>query len=628
MIRFLAVLVSVSIFTAASAMATVTLPFSTSFDSSGCSEGLNLYNNASGCSGLSNGGNRNPVNCTYDSVVRATANNPIGTGRGVAHCVDPGKNYQGGTFTVNFPMQTEFWVRFYIKYQSGFSWSSMDEHKLLWMDGGPTGKCNIFSLSGDRMRFWNQLTSPYEVVYGSSGYGWDRLSDGNWHYLEVHLKYGTNGHEDAWFDGVKVVNQDLNTTNSYGGWSHIEFMTNAAYPGGTYEVDIDDIAISNTGYIGPLGGSVGTTVPILPAPVNGACGSSSGQSFSILTAGSPNLCSAGTVASFAGSGPWTWGCNGSNGGTSTSSNACSANYAPSTATLLFSEDFENTSFSSRGWYDGGTTAITTAEYQSGTHAAQFSFASGATSPSSPYAGAMRKLFTPTDSLYVSFYTKFATGWRGSQKLYHPHIIYLLSDLDGDYAGMANAYLDTYIEFISDIGSPYAIRPQLAIQDSMRVNYSLGTPPNNLSATTEKRSVGYCNTPLSAGATGDCFTGGSNLWWSAATWKNATASIPANAWHKVEVYFKMNTISGNIGQRDGIMQEWIDGVQVINHSDVLYRTNQDATKKFKQFVLAPYIGDGSPIAQTFYIDNLNVWNDIPPSSSIKSPTGLKVIKITP
>ncbi len=60
-----------------------------------------------------------------------------------------------------------------------------------------------------------------------------------------------------------------------------------------------------------------------PAPVNGTCGSASGQSFSTLNSGSANLCAAGTVASFAGTGPWTWGCNGSNGGTNTANNACS-----------------------------------------------------------------------------------------------------------------------------------------------------------------------------------------------------------------------------------------------------------------------------------------------------------------
>ena len=54
--------------------------------------------------------------------------------------------------------------------------------------------------------------------------------------------------------------------------------------------------------------------------VNGVCGSASGQGF--LTAPASNLCSAGLPTAVTGSGPWTWSCTGSNGGTTAS---CSAN---------------------------------------------------------------------------------------------------------------------------------------------------------------------------------------------------------------------------------------------------------------------------------------------------------------
>ena len=49
-------------------------------------------------------------------------------------------------------------------------------------------------------------------------------------------------------------------------------------------------------------------------PVNGACGSSNGESVSSAPAG--NLCTTGTASSVTGSGPWHWSCTGSNGGTS------------------------------------------------------------------------------------------------------------------------------------------------------------------------------------------------------------------------------------------------------------------------------------------------------------------------
>ena len=53
-----------------------------------------------------------------------------------------------------------------------------------------------------------------------------------------------------------------------------------------------------------------------------SCGSADGGSFT--SAPSSNLCSSGTAGTVSGSGPWSWSCNSSNGGTSAS---CSANVA-------------------------------------------------------------------------------------------------------------------------------------------------------------------------------------------------------------------------------------------------------------------------------------------------------------
>ena len=55
-------------------------------------------------------------------------------------------------------------------------------------------------------------------------------------------------------------------------------------------------------------------------PVNGACGSSNGAD--LTSAPTTNLCSAGAATTVTGSGPWSWSCAGSNGGTMA---ICSAN---------------------------------------------------------------------------------------------------------------------------------------------------------------------------------------------------------------------------------------------------------------------------------------------------------------
>jgi len=57
-------------------------------------------------------------------------------------------------------------------------------------------------------------------------------------------------------------------------------------------------------------------------PVNGTCGSSNGQTLTVIP--STNLCSTGTASAVSGSGPWTWSCAGANDGTTASCSAAKA----------------------------------------------------------------------------------------------------------------------------------------------------------------------------------------------------------------------------------------------------------------------------------------------------------------
>jgi|GEM_PF-2205508 len=81
----------------------------------------------------------------------------------------------------------------------------------------------------------------------------------------------------------------------------------------------------NTYTTGAITANCTITATFTADPVNGACGSDSGSTFTSLASNDPNLCSAGTVTDFSGSGPWTWTCSGSNGGTNSST--CSAGKA-------------------------------------------------------------------------------------------------------------------------------------------------------------------------------------------------------------------------------------------------------------------------------------------------------------
>lgn len=79
----------------------------------------------------------------------------------------------------------------------------------------------------------------------------------------------------------------------------------------------------------------------------------------------------------------------------------------------------------------------------------------------------------------------------------------------------------------------------------------------------------------------------------------------NDWHFVEAYLQLNSIQNGIGQTDGVVQYWFDGQLVIDHQDVLLRTGAHPTMAFNQLLVAPYIGSGSPVDQTMWIDELTV-----------------------
>ncbi|MBK8006588.1 MAG: hypothetical protein IPK12_22580 [Gemmatimonadetes bacterium] len=68
---------------------------------------------------------------------------------------------------------------------------------------------------------------------------------------------------------------------------------------------------------------------------------------------------------------------------------------------------------------------------------------------------------------------------------------------------------------------------------------------------------------------------------------------------------MNTISGGKGQYDGIARYWYDGNLVLDYSNVLFRTAAQPGLLFTQFIIAPYIGVGSPVAQTMWVDDVTV-----------------------
>jgi hypothetical protein len=274
-------------------------------------------------------------------------------------------------------------------------------------------------------------------------------------------------------------------------------------------------------------------------------------------------------------------------------------------TLLFQEDFENSNLASRGWYDNTGVVLSTTEHVAGsTSSAQYRFLAGATTPTS--GGAQRHKFTASNSFYLSYYVKYSANWVGSGQAYHPHEFYAMSTLDGDYDGPSENFLTVYIEQSYQSGG----KPRISVQDNKSVNYGFGALPNNLIAVTEDRSVGGCNGIAEANIFSECFDFGT-YWYNdkqligPVTFQPNPGPGYKNDWNLVEAYFQLNTVVGGIGQPNGVIQYWFNGALVIDRHDILFRTGAHSTLQFNKFLIAPYIGDGSPVDQSMFVDNLKV-----------------------
>jgi len=272
------------------------------------------------------------------------------------------------------------------------------------------------------------------------------------------------------------------------------------------------------------------------------------------------------------------------------------------STPLFQEAFEDTSFPSRGWYDGTGATLSTAEFYGGARSYECHFPVGGMicaggTPS-------RHLFTPTDSVYVSFYIKHSTNFVGSGRPYHPHMFYVLTTEDVAYVGPAYTYLTAYIEAFGGV-------PDLAIQDGRNIDEArIGQDLTNV---TEQRAVAGCNGDSDGYGLGACYPAGS-VHWNSKSWTangqvyfDNTAGGPRykGNWHLVEAYFRLNSIVNGKGVKDGILRYWYDGTLIIDSANVMMRTAVHPNMKFNQFLISPWIGDGSPADQRFWVDNLLV-----------------------
>lgn len=292
------------------------------------------------------------------------------------------------------------------------------------------------------------------------------------------------------------------------------------------------------------------------------------------------------------------------------------------AGTLFQESFGDANFSQRGWYDNTGLKVTTAEVGPGsTSSAAFSFVAGGTTPSS--GGAMRKQFTESETLYLSYWQKYSSNWQEQAGGYGHHEIYVLSNQDDAYSNLAFTHLTSYVETWGTAGQAVAVTPHVTFQDGANVDQAKINV--DLTKTTEKRSVSGCNGVLDNYFQTTCYNSGNGTYWNGKYLPGGSSVFSVGSWHKVEVYFKMNSIVNGKAVADGTVTYWLDGQQVLNHNNVVMRTGQYPNLKFNQLVIGPFLGNGAPGNQSFWLDDLVVATSRPNTGAAPTaPTNLKVI----
>ena len=265
----LPILYFISVIDPAAVKAAVTLPWSTTFNCADWDQSVGLGSKDVNCDGISGWGGWGCSDSTGSKVEQITsaANNPSGGGgKGLRHWEGDGQNNNSGGMSLSFTsVQNEVWVRWYMRYEKGFKWNPLVYEKWLLFDMSTIQSFVPGWYSSDSLQLRAYAVSS--AYSAPSGNGWTTVmggstSDGAWHYYEVHAKMDTNGSNgvaEIWIDGVKRFSRSDINFGTKAGWISFLIAVNQDVPanGRCMAVDYDDLAVSTTGYIGPI--SDGTT---------------------------------------------------------------------------------------------------------------------------------------------------------------------------------------------------------------------------------------------------------------------------------------------------------------------------------------------------------------------------------
>ncbi len=252
------------------ASAAVNLPWSTTYNCADWTQSNGLYNvNCDGLDGYGSWTCDNGDNTVREEQITSAANYPGGGGgKGQRSWNGDGANNNSGGIAVSFTSTySEIWIRWYMRYENGYSWNPLDHDKILYVNVGSAGYTVVMYSWRDEVavepqgkRFGSGIGNGWDTVMANGGTdsNGNKTSDGQWHLYEIRLKMDTNGSNGVaewWIDGVKRLSRNDVDYGTAAGWTHVNIASNQRYPsnGRCMYVDFDDVVISTTG---PIGGSM------------------------------------------------------------------------------------------------------------------------------------------------------------------------------------------------------------------------------------------------------------------------------------------------------------------------------------------------------------------------------------
>ena len=239
--------------------------------------------------------------------------------------------------------------------------------------------------------------------------------------------------------------------------------------------------------------------------------------------------------------------------------------------LLFSEGFDDAQLLERGWYDGDRFAISAQGARAGKGCIEYHWKAGGTTPDS--SSGMRRLFEPTETVYLRCYIKLSKGWGWTGRSYHPHLMHFMTTENGKYHGPGR-------------------QPSDRLHRAAGGQAAAGGPGHSEQGRAARPHAGPAHGRLQRP--------------SSTTAR--TSSSRDDQWHCVEAMFQLNSLDlkADKPNADGIVRGWFDGKLVIDRTDVVLRSTDFPKMKFNQFLLTPYFGPGLlPHEQTLWIDELAV-----------------------